>query len=48
MRAALKEILRDPKAGRQRAAEGLATIQSRHTTLHRARELAEICEAVLA
>ncbi len=41
------EFLRDARAREQRAAEGLATVCTRHTTLHRAQQLAEICDEVL-
>ncbi len=48
MCSALHELLRDDKARAQQAAEGLATVRARHTTLHRAEQLAGICEEVLA
>ncbi len=48
MRAALSDLLRDPRAGAQRAAQGLQTIRARHTTAHRAAELSAIFEEVLA
>ncbi len=47
MRAVLREILTDAKAREQRAAQGLATIRAKHTTRHRAEQLAEICREVL-
>ena len=43
----LRELLRDDAARQQRAAQGLATIQARHTTMHRAEELSAILDEVL-
>ncbi len=48
MCAALRELLRDDRARVQRAAEGLATVHARHTTLHRAGQLEAICKEALA
>ena len=48
MRAALQEILSDDKAREQRAAQGLATVRAKHTTMHRAAQLTEIFREVLA
>ena len=47
MCTALHQLLRDDKARAQQAAEGLATVRARHTTLHRAEQLEGICEEVL-
>lgn len=44
MTAELCRLLADPGARRQMAANGLATIQARHTCAHRARQLLDICE----
>ena len=48
MLAALRELLTDESARKQRAAQGLATVRAHHTTLHRAEQLAAICDEVLA
>ena len=45
---AMRELLRDDAARAQRAAQGLATVRARHTTLHRAEQLSAIVEEVLA
>ncbi len=47
MTCRLRELLTDTAARAQRAAEGLATVRARHTTLHRAEQLTAICEEVL-
>jgi len=39
----LKHLLRDDLARRQLAASGLETVRARHTCVHRARQLHEIC-----
>jgi spore maturation protein CgeB len=44
MAAQLHHFLSDPAARRQMAANGLQTIQQRHTCAHRAHQLQEICE----
>ena len=48
MTTALERLLRDPSAAKAQAARGLETVLARHTCAHRARELAAICEEVLA
>ncbi len=47
MTAALRELIRDDDARAQRAAQGLATIHARHTTMHRAEQLSNIFDEVL-
>ncbi len=47
-RALLGELVRDDRAREQRAAQGLATVRARHTTMHRAEQLTSIIEEVLA
>ena len=47
MAAAMRELLRDDAAREQRAAQGLATVRARHTTLHRAEQLSAIFDEVL-
>lgn len=44
MRAEIERLLRDEAARRQLGENGLATVRSRHTCAHRARQLIEICE----
>jgi spore maturation protein CgeB len=44
MAALLQYLLRDAKARRQIAANGLETILARHTCAHRAAQLLAICE----
>jgi spore maturation protein CgeB len=44
MKAEIERLLRDDAAREQLAANGVATIRSRHTCDHRARQLTEICE----
>jgi spore maturation protein CgeB len=44
MAAAMRDLLADDEARRQIAANGLETIQKRHTCTHRAAELVNICE----
>lgn len=48
MTRALHELLQDSSARAQQAAEGLATVCARHTTLHRAEQLSGIFDEVLA
>lgn len=43
MVAELRHLLRDDQARRQLAASGLETIRSRHTCVHRAEQLVDIC-----
>lgn len=45
---AIRSLLQDPKAAERQALHGLETILSRHTCRHRAEELTQICEDVLA
>ncbi len=47
MTTALRELLRDSVARAQQAAQGLAAVQERHTTHHRAEQLSGILEEVL-
>jgi spore maturation protein CgeB len=44
MEAEMRHFLKDERARQQLAANGLRTIQERHTCAHRARQLTEICE----
>jgi spore maturation protein CgeB len=44
MQAEIEQLLRDDSARQQIAANGLQTIESRHTCVHRALQLTEICE----
>jgi spore maturation protein CgeB len=44
MQSELQHLIRDESARRQLAANGLATIRQRHTCLHRAQQLLDICE----
>jgi spore maturation protein CgeB len=46
MVAELKHLLRDDGARRQLAANGLETIRTRHTCVHRAQQLVEICHGL--
>ena len=46
MKAEIERLLRDDLARQQLAANGLATIRSRHTCMHRAEQLVEICSRV--
>jgi spore maturation protein CgeB len=48
MDAEISRLLRDDAARKQLAASGLETIRNRHTCTHRAEQLTEICEEVLA
>ena len=48
MTAALRILLTDPAAAEDQALRGLETVLARHTCTHRARELAALCEEVLA
>jgi spore maturation protein CgeB len=48
MEAEMSRLLRDEAARRQLAANGLQIILQRHTCAHRADQLTEICEEVLA
>lgn len=47
MKAALVELLADPRAAEQQAARGLETIRARHTCRHRADELTAVCEELV-
>ncbi len=44
----IEHLLTHPTAAQQQAARGLATVLARHTCAHRAVELTQICEEVLA
>jgi len=44
MTAEMEHLLRDDKARQQMAAKGLDTVRQRHTCMHRAEQLAEICQ----
>ena len=44
----LRELVRDDREREQRAAQGLATVRARHTTMHRAEQLSGILDEVLA
>ncbi|HUS20006.1 MAG TPA: glycosyltransferase [Terriglobales bacterium] len=46
--AAMTDLLRDDRARRQIAENGLETIRARHTCRHRAEQLTGICQEVLA
>jgi len=46
MQAELENLLRDEKARRQLAAQGLKTVRERHTCAHRAQQLISICEEI--
>jgi spore maturation protein CgeB len=48
MRQALEYLLTDPAAAQDQALRGLETILARHTCRHRAEQLLDICEEVLA
>lgn len=48
MAEAIRYLLDNPEAARHQAESGLATVTSRHTCTHRAAELTQICEEVLA
>ncbi len=48
MREQMQEILEDPRAALQQAAQGLATVLDRHTCLHRAQQLTQVCLEVLS
>ena len=45
-RSAIDGLLRDPALAEQQAAQGLATVLTRHTCMHRAQELTAICEEI--
>ena len=45
--SAIEYLLREERTATDQAQRGLATILSRHTCMHRAEELTEICEEVL-
>jgi spore maturation protein CgeB len=47
MKAAILELLADPRAAEQQAARGLETIRARHTCRHRADQLTAICEELV-
>jgi spore maturation protein CgeB len=47
MKAALTELLADPRAAEEQAARGLETVRARHTCRHRADELTAICEELV-
>ena len=46
MEAEIRRLVKDDTARRQMAGNGLATIRSRHTCEHRARQLLDICEEI--
>jgi len=48
MTSALRTLLTDKAAAEDQALRGLETILARHTCMHRAKELTEICEEVMA
>ena len=48
MTEAIRGLLQDPARAERQALQGLETILSRHTCRHRAEELTQICEDVLA
>jgi spore maturation protein CgeB len=48
MEAEICRLLKDDSARKQISASGLETIRQRHTCMHRAEQLTEICEEVLA
>ncbi len=48
MTESLRDVLHNPVTRAQQAAEGLATVRARHTTLHRAEQLSGIFDEVLA
>jgi spore maturation protein CgeB len=48
MKAELEFLLKDEKARRQIAEQGLKTIHERHTCAHRAQQLISICEEIAA
>ncbi len=48
MSHAMESLLTDPVAAREQALRGLETVLSRHTCRHRAEQLMDICEEVLA
>ena len=48
MTQAIESLLTDPAAAQAQALHGLETILSRHTCRHRAEQLMDICEEVLA
>jgi spore maturation protein CgeB len=47
MRHALKWLLQNPAGAKDRALRGLETVLARHTCMHRAQELIDICEELL-
>jgi spore maturation protein CgeB len=48
MALAIEYLLKHPKAAQEMAQRGLSTVLERHTCMHRAEQLTEICEEVLA
>ena len=48
MHEEMRRLLSDPSAAFEQAARGLETILARHTCLHRAQELTQICQEVLS
>lgn len=48
MTVALRTLLTDKSAAEDQALRGLETVLSRHTCMHRAKQLIEICEEVMA
>ena len=48
MLARVRELVRDDRAREQQAAQGLAAVRARHTTMHRAEQLSGILDEVLA
>lgn len=47
MKAAIAELLADPRAAKEQAERGMKTVRARHTCRHRAEELTSICEELL-
>ncbi len=48
MISAMRDVLDNPSSARTQAERGLETVLARHTCTHRARELTNICEEILA
>jgi len=47
MTSALRTLLTDKAAAQDQALRGLETVLGRHTCMHRAKQLVEICEEVM-
>lgn len=45
--AAMEHLLSDPRSASEQAERGLETVLARHTCMHRAQQLTEICEEVI-